>query len=184
MTATTPRKPNPSVIVVALKLPVQIICWAFCCWLVAQLILIISLIWRDYLAGFIYYEKLFSTPQELIHVIYPALVNYVQAVIVTTQIVLSRVITVLLFFPLFLLLDVVGLVCGLVQRYLRRINGGRESALIYHYAKAGIKPFLYWGSLLYVVLPFSLDPAWWIAPCAVVSSLAIFLTARTFKKYS
>jgi integrating conjugative element membrane protein (TIGR03747 family) len=184
MTATTSKKPNNSVVAVALKLPVKIICWALYCWLVAQLILIISLLWHSYQAGFLYYEQLFDTPQELMRIIYPALVNYTREIIATTQIVLSRAITVLLFIPLILLLGAVGFANGLVQRYLRRINGGRESSLIYHYAKISVKPFLYWGSLLYVALPFPLEPAHWLTPCVVASSLAVFLTVSTFKKYS
>jgi integrating conjugative element membrane protein (TIGR03747 family) len=125
-----------------------------------------------------------ATIVKVLQIIYPPLCDIAQAMIVTTQTLLLRVTNVLLFIPLILLLGVVGFANGLVQRYIRRINGGRESSLIYHYAKISIKPFLYWGSLLYVALPFPLEPAHWLTPCVVASSLAVFLTVSTFKKYS
>lgn len=85
---------------------------------------------------------------------------------------------------LFFLLGIVGLSDGLSQRVIRRLSGGRESALIYHSAKSLVMMVLLSGVFLAVVLPISL---------AVIGDVMIFsfilsvgfiqLTAKQFKKY-
>ena len=122
--------------------------------------------------------------QNVLHVFYPPLADYARSALVITQVVLLRITEVFLFIPLIVLLGLLGFSNGLVQRSLRRINGGRESSLQYHYAKAAIKPFLFYGSLLYVALPFPFEPTIFLLPCVIASSLAVFFAVKTFKKYS
>jgi integrating conjugative element membrane protein (TIGR03747 family) len=223
-----------SVVGSILRMLLQLISWLMISWLVAQLILIIEIVWCGHSlialtsTALLTHEitdfsqqavnssvwQIFVEPvlmlihylqniannipsitvfgletknyvvQTLIQAVYPALADYAHAAINMTQIVLLRITNVFLFAPLILLLGLLGLINGLVVRYLRRINGGRESSLIYHYAKLSIKAFLFWGSLLYVVMPFPLTPAYFLLPCVVASSFAIYLAIKFFKKYA
>lgn len=85
--------------------------------------------------------------------------------------------------PAFVLFGVVGLVDGLVQRDLRRRGAGRESSFIYHHARASIPPLLLAPFITYLALPVSLHPGWIMLPAALLTGLAVALTARSFKKY-
>jgi len=114
---------------------------------------------------------------------YPIINDYLQALILTTAIVVMRLITVLLFIPLFALLGLVGLVDGLVQRDLRRLGGGRESALIYHRARYSVMPCLQWSCFLFLILPFAITPEKLLLPFAILFGVALFFAAKTFKKY-
>lgn len=85
--------------------------------------------------------------------------------------------------PLFLVLMIVGLVDGLVQRDLRRWGGGRESAYVYHYAKRGNRLFLALAALVYLALPTSVHPVVVLLPFAAAAGFSMSLTASRFKKY-
>lgn len=85
---------------------------------------------------------------------------------------------------LFLLLGLVGLIDGLMQRRIRRLAAGRESALIYHNVKSLIMMSLVLGVFATLVLPISFKVSEWILiGSAVLFSLAIQVTAKSFKKY-
>ncbi len=90
---------------------------------------------------------------------------------------------VFLFAIVLALLCMVSLVNGLVKRHLRKLQGGRESALFYHTLKKRIMPLWYWGSLLYVVLPFYVAPDLFLLPLAIASVVALSATVSLFKKY-
>ncbi|MYB88995.1 MAG: TIGR03747 family integrating conjugative element membrane protein [Proteobacteria bacterium] len=85
--------------------------------------------------------------------------------------------------PAFMLFGVAGLIDGLVQRDLRRRSAGRESSFIYHHARAAIPPLLVAPFIVYLALPVSLHPGWVVLPAALLTSLAVALAARSFKKY-
>ncbi len=52
--------------------------------------------------------------------------------------------------PIYLLLRLVALVDGLVQRDLRRWGGGRESSFVYHYAKKAALPLVVLSWVIYL----------------------------------
>jgi integrating conjugative element membrane protein (TIGR03747 family) len=85
--------------------------------------------------------------------------------------------------PLFILLSLVGLVDGLVQRDLRRWGGGRESSYVYHYAKRSVWRFVLAAWVSYLALPVSLHPIFIVLPFAILFAMSISLTASRFKKY-
>jgi integrating conjugative element membrane protein (TIGR03747 family) len=85
--------------------------------------------------------------------------------------------------PVFVWVGLVGLTDGLVQRELRKFQGGRESALIYHRARSAIFPAVLAGMLLYLALPLTTSPDLLLAPFALLFGMAIALSARAFKKY-
>lgn len=121
--------------------------------------------------------------QHIVKNYFPMLMIYLQAFVLTTAIVIIRLAEFMLFLPVFLLLGVVGLIDGLVQRDLRRLGGGRESALIYHSVRQGVAFCFYAGCFLYLVMPFAIKAAYLLLPFAILFSVAVSLTVKTFKKY-
>lgn len=113
----------------------------------------------------------------------PIITVYGSAFIMTTQLTVLRIATVLLFVPIFLLLGSIGIIDGLIQRHLRRINGGRESALVYHHARNAVLPTLFLTSFIYVVLPLNILPMLLLIPGAILFAMLLFFTTKTFKKY-
>ncbi|QJI37073.1 TIGR03747 family integrating conjugative element membrane protein [Pseudomonas sp. ADAK13] len=85
--------------------------------------------------------------------------------------------------PLFLLASLTGFVDGLMRRDLRKFGAGRESSFVYHRAKRAVLPLLMVPWIIYLSLPFSLDPFAILLPCAVLLGAAVTLTSMTFKKY-
>jgi integrating conjugative element membrane protein (TIGR03747 family) len=85
--------------------------------------------------------------------------------------------------PLFLLAMFTGFIDGLMRRDLRKFGAGRESSFIYHRAKRAVIPLLIVPWILYLSLPFSLNPMVVFVPCAVMLGVAMAITAATFKKY-
>lgn len=108
---------------------------------------------------------------------------FVIAAVQTIQVFAVRLAVLCLATPVFLLLAIVGLVDGLVQRDLRRWGGGRESSYLYHYAKKSVWPFALTSWICYLALPVSLHPAFIVLPFAILLGLTVALTASRFKKY-
>jgi integrating conjugative element membrane protein (TIGR03747 family) len=89
----------------------------------------------------------------------------------------------LIFLPLLGLLAVVGLVDGLTQRHLRKLRGARESSVLYLRSREWLVPSFFGAGVLYVGLPISLNPVMWFLTFAVLFSVLLSITARTYKKY-
>ena len=109
--------------------------------------------------------------------------DYLVAMVQSTQVFVVRVAILVLALPLFVLLGMVGLVDGLVQRDLRRWGGGRESSFVYHLTKKAMFPLVCTTWLVYLAMPCSIHPMSVIFPCAVVTAIIIATTAGKFKKY-
>lgn len=85
--------------------------------------------------------------------------------------------------PFLVLIYVVALVDGLVQRAVRRASGGRESSSLYHRAKylqilgaAGVLA-------LVLLLPISADPRWVGLPATFLMALAARVQGSYYKKH-
>lgn len=85
--------------------------------------------------------------------------------------------------PLFVLVAIMSLVDGLVQRTLRRLRGERESALIYHHARRLALPIILTALLVTLLWPYSIDITILVLPFLLLFALSIWLTAKSFKKY-
>ncbi|RTB44124.1 TIGR03747 family integrating conjugative element membrane protein [Pseudomonas aeruginosa] len=94
-----------------------------------------------------------------------------------------RLLVLVLSIPLFVMAAFVGLVDGLVRRDVRKFGAGRESGFIYHRAKASLMPLLVLPWVIYLALPISVHPLLILLPSAGLLSLAVNLTAGSFKKY-
>ena len=114
---------------------------------------------------------------------YRAIESHIEAAINIVQVFGARLAVLCLASPLFLLVSMLGIVDGLVQRDLRRWGGGRESSYLYHYAKRSNGVFLVSAWVLYLALPFSVPPVWIILPFATLLGLSLSITASMFKKY-
>jgi len=114
---------------------------------------------------------------------YDIVADYAIATMTVTQVFAVRVAILILAMPAFVLLGLVGLTDGLVQRDLRRWGGGRESAFVYHWAKLTLMPSLVLPWIIYLAMPFSVHPNRIVLPFAVFFALAIAVMASSFKKY-
>lgn len=108
---------------------------------------------------------------------------YALAAMYTLLTFLVRLAVLCLTLPLFLMAIFVGVIDGLVRRDLRRFGAGRESGFIYHRAKASIAPLAALPWIVYLALPVSVHPVFVLLPSAILLSLAVNVTAGSFKKY-
>lgn len=120
-----------------------------------------------------------SWPNQL----YVSIENFVLAAVYVTFTFVVRLTILVLATPLFLLAMFTGFVDGLMRRDLRKFGAGRESSFVYHRAKRAVIPLLIVPWIIYLSLPFSLNPIAILLPCAVLLGGAVAITSTTFKKY-
>lgn len=114
---------------------------------------------------------------------YQHMESYALAAGFTLLTFLVRIMVLCLTLPLFILATLVGLVDGLVRRDVRRFGSGRESSFVFHRAKACITPLAVLPWVVYLALPVSVHPLWILLPGAILLSIAVNITAASFKKY-
>ena len=109
--------------------------------------------------------------------------RYILAAMIVIQIFAVRLAVLILAFPAFVLLALLGLIDGLVQRDIRRWSGGRESSFVYHWAKKILYPSLILPWIIYLAMPVSVHPNLIVLPFAVLFAISVMVMASTFKKY-
>ena len=109
--------------------------------------------------------------------------TYLQATVYIILTFVLRVFILVLTAPLFLLAALIGMTDGLVRRDIRRFGNGYESGFIYHHAKQLMMPVFFLAWLLYLSLPFSVNPTVILLPAAFLFGLIISITTGSFKKY-
>ncbi|WP_434575407.1 TIGR03747 family integrating conjugative element membrane protein [Pseudomonas sp. Z3-6] len=114
---------------------------------------------------------------------YVSIEDFVLAAVYVTFTFVVRLTILVLATPLFLLAMFTGFVDGLMRRDLRKFGAGRESSFVYHRAKQAVIPLLIVPWIIYLSIPFSLNPIAIFLPCAVILGAAVAITATTFKKY-
>lgn len=100
-----------------------------------------------------------------------------------SQTFVIRLTLILFSLPVFALAVLVGATDGLVERDLRRWGGGRESSNVFNLAKRSIVPAFMAACVIYIGLPFSLNPAVVILPFACLYGLAVRIAFERLKKY-
>lgn len=115
--------------------------------------------------------------------LYVSIEDFVLAAVYVTFTFVVRLTILVLTTPLFLMATLTGFVDGLMRRDLRKFGAGRESSFVYHRAKRAVIPLLIVPWIIYLSLPFSLNPIAVFLPCAVILGAAVAITATTFKKY-
>jgi integrating conjugative element membrane protein (TIGR03747 family) len=120
---------------------------------------------------------------HFLHLAYLDMEPYVLAACYTSLTFLVRLVVLCLALPLFLIAAFVGFIDGLVRRDLRRFGAGRESGFLHHRARASVMPLAVLPWVIYLSLPFSLHPLIILLPGAILLSIAVNVTAGSFKKY-
>ncbi|MCR8663060.1 TIGR03747 family integrating conjugative element membrane protein [Pseudomonas sp. 21TX0197] len=118
-----------------------------------------------------------------INQLYVSMEDFVLAAVYVSFTFVVRLTILVLATPLFLLAMFTGFVDGLMRRDLRKFGAGRESSFVYHRAKRAVIPLLIVPWIIYLSLPFSLNPITILLPCAVLLGAAVAITSTTFKKY-
>ncbi|MNO92809.1 hypothetical protein D3C76_843930 [compost metagenome] len=114
---------------------------------------------------------------------YVVLQDYLLAALFTVFTFVVRLAVLTLATPLFLLAVITGAVDGLMRRDLRKFGAGRESSFVYHRAKRTLLPLMISPWMIYLALPWSINPIWVLLPCAAILGGMVSITASTFKKY-
>jgi len=118
-----------------------------------------------------------------INQLYVSIEDFILAAVYVTFTFVVRLTILVLAAPLFLLALLTGFVDGLMRRDLRKFGAGRESSFVYHRAKRAVTPLLIVPWIIYLSLPFSLNPLVIFVPCAAMLGVTTAITAATFKKY-
>ena len=118
-----------------------------------------------------------------INQLYVSIEDFVLAAVYVTFTFVVRLTILVLATPLFLLAAITGFVDGLMRRDLRKFGAGRESSFVYHRAKRAVIPVLIAPWIIYLSLPFSVNPMAVFLPCVVILGMTMVVTASTFKKY-
>lgn len=124
-----------------------------------------------------------SIPDSIMRETYIAHHDAVQVAMLGTQLVGVRLAILTTAVPLFILVYTVGLTDGLVQRAVRRVSGGRESASLYHRAKYGQLILVTTSASLSVLLPASFDPGLVLLPGMAVAGLLVRMQWACYKKH-
>lgn len=114
---------------------------------------------------------------------YVVLQDYLLAALFTVFTFVVRLAVLTLATLLFLLAVITGAVDGLMRRDLRKFGADRESSFVYHRAKRTLLPLMVSPWVIYLSLPWSLNPNWVLLPCATLLGCMVAITAATFKKY-
>lgn len=109
--------------------------------------------------------------------------DYLQASTYVTQTFIIRLALILFSLPIFLVAALVGGVDGLVERDLRRWGGGRESSNVFNLARRSVVPSFVAACVVYISLPFSINPVIAILPFAILLGLAVRIGFERLKKY-
>lgn len=115
--------------------------------------------------------------------VYVVMQDYLLAALFTVFTFVVRLAVLSLAMPLFLLAVVTGAVDGLMRRDLRRFGADRESSFVYHRAKRTLLPLMISPWVIYLSLPWSLNPIWILLPCSAMLGWMVAITAASFKKY-
>lgn len=108
---------------------------------------------------------------------------YFEAASTVAQTFVIRLALIVFSLPAFLLAGMIGAVDGLVERDLRRWGGGRESSNVFNLAKRSIVPAFVGACVVYISLPFSIDPALVLLPFALLLGLVVRVSFERLKKY-
>ena len=128
-------------------------------------------------------EGAFSTLQTWGYDLYQRYGEYLQASAYVTQTFVIRLTIIFFSLPIFAIAGLVGGVDGLVERDLRRWGGGRESSNVFNLARRSVVPAFVSACVVYISLPFSINPVIVILPFAFLLGLAVRIAFERLKKY-
>ena len=124
-----------------------------------------------------------SIPDTIVRNTYIANFEAIQVAMVATQLFGIRLAILLMTAPLLLLVCLVALTDGLVQRAVRRASGGRESASLYHRAKHLQVALMAIGLLIGLLWPATIDVRWIGVPLTAFLGILTRLQWAYYKKH-
>ena len=127
--------------------------------------------------------RIFSAVADWASGLYSRYDSYILAAGYVSQTFVIRLTLILFSLPVFALTGLVGAIDGLVERDLRRWGGGRESSNVFNLAKRSIMPAFVMACVIYIGLPYSLNPSFIILPFACLYGLAVRVAFERLKKY-
>ncbi len=100
-----------------------------------------------------------------------------------TEIQLLRFLIFILALPLFILVLLIFIIDGLVKRDIRKFQGARESALVFHRLK-GFTGFCFFAPFfIYLSIPIAINPLFIFIPQMLLWGSTMALSLTYFKKY-
>ncbi len=124
-----------------------------------------------------------SIPDTIVRNTYVANYQAIQVAMIGTQLFGVRLAVLLASSPLLALAYAAAMADGLVQRSIRRVGGGNESANIYHRAKYFQVALMASISALCLLLPVSVDLRWILLPGATLLVLLARYQWAYYKKH-
>lgn len=113
---------------------------------------------------------------------YPVMAAYLKVVVISTELMVVKLVTLFLSLLGIVLIMFVGIVDGLVQRDIRKFSGARETALLYHKAKGIAFSFIAIGFFFYLILPLNIASEFILIPVSVISAYFVMVSIKLFKK--
>ena len=104
-------------------------------------------------------------------------------VVITSHVMLIKLMILIAALPLFFLSMTAGLVDGLNQRAIRTASLGRESSYVFHQMNRLFKRGLIVLLGLWLAIPVSITPALMLVPVSLLLSVMVSITSSRFKKY-
>lgn len=108
---------------------------------------------------------------------------YWEAVILSAMSTVVRVFILCLSAVFYLIVFVVTMIDGLVERELRKEGGGIEHAAVFHHARIWVSRPLAYAPIVYLACPVSINPSWVVMPSALMLGMATYFTFFTFRKH-
>jgi integrating conjugative element membrane protein (TIGR03747 family) len=109
--------------------------------------------------------------------------NTIQLLLFSLEIDISRILIFCLALPLFVLILLVGVTDGLVQRDIRKFQSAGESSFKFHHIK-GLFGFLFFiPFFIYLALPLAVNPYIFLPVQALLLGATALLSVKYFKKY-
>lgn len=121
-------------------------------------------------------EKLLDSYLTFKNKIYPILMGSLAIVVLRMWVLVTAL-------PLFTLSLGLGFIDGLVQRDIRKFQGARESALLFHRIKYSGSTFFFLPLFAYLIWLSPISPQWFFLPMSIILGFWINFTIRFFKKY-
>lgn len=121
----------------------------------------------------------FGTIKKIVH----ATVDYMGAAGYVFLTIFTRVVIFFLSTPWFVLCGAIGLIDGLIEREIRKYEGGIEHAWIYHMSKSHLGVAITIGWIVYLGMPFAIHPSLILIPAGIFFGMNIYVTAWSFKKF-
>ncbi|MCE3237398.1 MAG: hypothetical protein K0R24_379 [Gammaproteobacteria bacterium] len=121
--------------------------------------------------------------EECMSMISQEVIQFLSVMVKTTQVLLAKVISVLASFWVYIFYSLVGVLDGLVKRYIRTSEGGRESTFVFHKVSNLVIQLPVGIVVLYLIVPDLFSPE--IVVILMSFSLFAFFKIATsqLKKY-